>query len=234
MSKKTVKQPTLKSLEKDCSSIDLNKQNQTLLVTSPCPSAMLASAILSRAILKLGKRFHISFSEPVLKVDKVNSIRQKYDSSTVIFVGIDILGTSRIKKGSSYPIIIGGMSESEQAESLKIGTDLTLTAVAYTLVKSSVEPADYDLQLAAGGALIDNEPEKSAKSATRELVDLAKSANLLEERKGFRLLGVSLFPLDEVFLYSTHPYLKDISGNQKACDSLLNETRPASSTSITW
>jgi len=33
-----------------------------------------------------------------------------------------------------------------------------------------------------------------------------------------------MLPLDEALLYSTHPYLATISGNQKVCDEILNES----------
>lgn len=223
MSKTTSKQPSLKSIEKDCSTLDLKKHDRTLIVTSPYPSAMITSAILSRAIIRSGKRFQITFSQPVLTIDRLNDIRQKYDASALILVGLDLFGTARIKKGTSYPIIIGGELESEQAESLRLGTDLTLAAVAFTLSKNSIEHTDYDLQLAAIGALLSSDIEEMTRNASSEIIDLAKSANLVEVRKGFKLLGVSMLPLDEVFLYSIRPYLKGISGNQKACDSLLNE-----------
>ena len=184
---------------------------------------MLASAILARIMASSGKRFHITYSEPLITIDKINFIRQQYDSSTLVLVGLDTIGTTRIKKGSSYPIIIGGESESEQAGSFRLGTNLTLTAVAYLLAEQSQKRSDYDLQLAVSGALLSKDIEKSTKDANNDIINLAVSENIVEERKGFRLLGVSMLPLDEVFLYCTYPYLKTLSGNQKACDSLLNE-----------
>lgn len=222
MSKK-VKQPSLKSIEKDCNTIELDKRNRILIVSSPYPSALLASAILSRTMMRLDRRFHITFIEPVVRIDDINELKQKYDSSALILVGLDLLGATRIKKGSGYPIIIGGKSESEQTESLRLGTDFTLTAAAFALSKSVTEQTDYDLQLAVAGALLNIDIDKPTKDANTDIFGLAKSKSLVEERKGFRLLGVSMLPLDEVFFYSTNPYLKGISGNQKVCDSLLNE-----------
>jgi hypothetical protein len=223
MTKTTVKQPTLKSLEKDCSSIRLEEYDQALLVTSSLPVAVLSTAILSRIMINSEKRFHTTFSEPVITVDTLNDLRQKYKSSVVILVGIDIIGTGRVKKASGYPIIVGGEFESEQIESFRLGTNQTLTSVAYVLTESLEKQFDYDLQLATAGALLSIGSEKTKKNANNEVIELAKSKGIIEERKGFKLLGVSLLPLDEVFRYSTYPYLQSISGNQKACDSLLNE-----------
>ncbi len=223
MSKKTVKQPTLSSLEKESSSTELEKYDQVLLVTSPLPAAVLSSAILARSMINSGKHFHITFSEPLISTDKINELRQNYDSSALIFVGLDTIGSTHVKKGSSYPIIIGGIPSSKQLESFRLGTPQTIAATAYVLAGSLEKQSDYVLQLAAAGALLNIETEKGKKNANKEIIDIAKSENIVEERKGFRPLGVSMLPLDEVFLYSTYPYLKTLSGNQQACDSLLNE-----------
>jgi hypothetical protein len=59
------------------------------------------------------------------------------------------------------------------------------------------------------------------KGASMEIINLAEKEGLIEERKGFRLFGVGMLPLDEALLYSTHPYLHTISGNQKTCDEIL-------------
>jgi len=223
MTKTTAKQPTLKSLEKDCSSINLEKLNQVLLVTSPSPVAVLSTAVLSRIMINSEKGFHIIFSEPVMTVDTLNALRQKYESSTLFLVGVDIVGTGRVKKGSGYPIIIGGEFESTQIESFRLGTNQTLASAAYVFTELLEKRFDYDLQLATAGALLSIDPEKTKKNANNEVIELARSKGIIEERKGFKLLGVTLLPLDEVFRYSTYPYLQTISGNQKACDSLLNE-----------
>lgn len=57
-----------------------------------------------------------------------------------------------------------------------------------------------------------------------DIIKLAEKEGLIEERKGFRLFGIGMLPLDEALLYSTHPYLHTLSGNQKACDEILNRS----------
>ncbi|MHA1864056.1 MAG: hypothetical protein ACTSWA_09845, partial [Candidatus Thorarchaeota archaeon] len=219
----TKKPPSLKTLEKVCKSINFQTSNQNILVTSPYPEATIASVIISQAISRLNSLFHISFSEPVVTIDTINTLRERYSSSTIILVDIDILGKKRIKKGTGYPLVIGGTSESEQVNSFRLGTDSTVAAAGYVFAKSLIDPNDYDLQLAAAGSVIQGGMNKTKKGANKAIIELAQNKGLVEERKGFKLFGVTMLPLDEALLYSTHPYLETISGNQKVCDEILNE-----------
>ncbi len=224
MSKETSSNPSLKSLEKDCKSTTLDDRTHALIVASPYPEATLATAILSRALMRSNGRFLITFEQPVMSMDALSELRTKYETSAVFIIGIDILGSKRVKKGRSYPVLIGGISESEQLASLTLGTDSTIASAAYALAKSHVELDSYDLQLAAAGALVQDSVNGSKKGASMDIIKLAEKEGLIEERKGFRLFGIGMLPLDEAFLYSTHPYLHTLSGNQKACDELLNKS----------
>jgi hypothetical protein len=217
------KQPLLKTIEKACKSSDFEIDSQNVILTSPYPEATIASVILSRTISRNNALFHISLSQPVITTDTVNMLRERYSSSSIILIGIDIVGKKRVKKGKGYPLIIGGISNSEQIDSLKIGTSSTITAAGYAVAKSLIDLDDYSLQLAAAGSLLNEGLNGKPRGANKEIVDLATKKELLEERKGFKLFGASMLPLDETLLYSTHPYLKSISGNQKACDEILNE-----------
>ncbi len=217
------KTPSLKTLEKACTNINFKTSNQNILLTSPYPEAAISSAIISQAISRSNSLFHISFLQPVVTIDTINILREKYSSSAIIIVGIDILGKKRIKKGTGYPLVIGGISESEQVNSFKLGTDSTVATAGYVFAKSLIDLNDYDLQLAAAGSLLHGGINESKKGANKTLIELAQNSGLIEERKGFKLFGVTMLPLDEALLYSTHPYLSTISGNQKVCDEILNE-----------
>jgi len=221
MSQKTSNPPSLKTLEKDCSTISIDSDSQTLLVTSPYPEATLASAILSRVLIRSNRKFQVTFAQPVMTTETLGELRTRHDSSTIIVIGIDILGSKKVKKGKSYPILIGGASESEQLRAFTIGTDTTMTSVAYVFAKSQMDIGSYDLEIAAAGALIRDGMNGPKKGASKEIINQAEKEGLIEERKGFRLFGVGMLPLDEALLHSTHPYLHTISGNQKACDELL-------------
>ena len=217
------KTPSLKALEKVSKGINFQIGEQNILLTSPLPEAVIASTVISQAISRTKSLFHISFSQPVVTIDTVNTLRERFKSSSIILVGIDIVGKKRIKKGLGYPLVIGGSSESEQIESLTLGTDSTIASSGYVFAKSLIDVDDYSLQFAAAGALLNSGVNETKKGANKNIIELARNKGLIEERKGFRLFGVTMLPLDEALLYSTHPYLGTVSGNQKMCDEILNE-----------
>ncbi|MFX1559102.1 MAG: hypothetical protein ACFFBL_00815 [Promethearchaeota archaeon] len=223
MSKKTHASLSLRSLKKQCAERPLKNIEQVFLVSSPDTSSTLATAILSRAILKSGGAFHVSFEPPVISLDRVNKLRAKHESASIIYVGIDTMGKKKIRKGGGYPVFIGGTSESEQVKSLTIGSSKTIPATVYAFTEEHLDAYDYELQTAAGATLLLPGATKSSPKSNKEIVEKAKEKNLIEEYKGIRLFGFGFLPLDELFLYSTRPFIRGISGNQKACDALLNE-----------
>jgi len=227
MSKKTSSSPSLRTLKNQCDEISLKSGEQVLLVTAPDPESTLATALLSRAIMKTGGTFHVSFEQPVMNLNSINAIRTEHESSIIILVGIDTMGKKKLRKGKSYPIFVGGTSESEQVTPLTLGNTHTVSAAAYILAREHLTVSDYELQMAAAAALIYDKSHKSPKkssTANKGLVKQAIDENLLEKRGGIRLFGYSFLPLDEVLLLSTRPYIQGISGDQKMCDAFLRET----------
>jgi hypothetical protein len=223
MSKKTRGSLSLKSLKKQCAEIGFKNDKQTILVSSPDTKSALATALLCRGIMKSGGKFHISFEHPIVSIDRIIELRSLHESANLIFVGIDTLGKKRIRKGTGYPLFLGGTSESEQIESLTCGTTDTVAAAGYVFSEHLLATGDYDLQIAAGAILLGTGPKKLMQKVNTEIVEKARDKKILEERKGVRLFGFGFLPLDELFLYSTRPFIPGLSGNQKACDSLLNE-----------
>jgi hypothetical protein len=223
MSMTAKKAPSLKSLEKECKDINFQIRNQNVIVTSPYTESVIASTTISKSISRLNSLFHIIPSKSVITIDALNEIKEKYDSSGIILIGIDILGKKRVKKGSGYPLLIGGAVESEQIESFQLGTDSTIAAAGYVFSKSLMEPTDYDLQLSSVGALFSGGMNVPKKGANKDIIELAQDRGLVEERKGFKLFGATMLPIDEAFRFSTHPYLAKISGNQEVCDKILSD-----------
>lgn len=223
MSKKTRGSLSLRSLKKQCAEVTFKDTEQVFLVSSPDTSSILATAILCRAVLKSGRAFHVSFEPPVIGLERVNELRTKHELASIIFVGIDTMGKRKIRKGKRYPIFVGGVSESEQVKSLTLGTDKTIPATAYVFAEEHLISQDYELQIAAGATLLLTGPTKVSPKPNKEIVEKAKEKKLIEERKGIRLFGFGFLPLDEFLLYSTRPFIQGISGDQKACDALLNE-----------
>ena len=225
MSKKTSKAPSFKSLMKRCDEIGKDSAKHYMVISSPSPSATLASAILCKSMLSARSLFHLTITEPVLDIDTVNDIRKIHEKSTIFLVGIDVIGDKRVRKGKSYPVLFGSQSESEHASSLTLGTRETLAAAAYAYVESiSEDPSSEEyLHLAAAGSLVDSFPNPKLKGASKELVESAKKKGLVEERKGFRLFGVNFMPLNEVLTFSIRPYLHNLSGMSDACDKLCTD-----------
>ena len=226
MSKKTSSSPSLRTLKRQCDEISFNSGEQVLLATAPDPESTLATALLCRAIMKSGGTFHVSFEQPIMNLDSINAIRTEHESPIIVLVGIETVGRKKLRKGKSYPIFVGGTSESEQVASLTLGNTHTVSATAYILAREHLTVGDYELQMAAVAALIYDKSHKSPKkpsTANMALVKRAIDENLLEERGGIRLFGFSFLPLDEVLLFSTRPYIQGISGNQKMSDAFLNE-----------
>jgi hypothetical protein len=223
MSKKRHGSISLKSLKNQCAEIGFKNDNQTVLVSSPDTRSALATALLCRGIMKSGGKFHVSFEHPIISLDRVIELRSLHESANLIFVGIDTFGKKRIRKGKSYPIFLGGTSQSEQVESLTCGTTDTVSAAGFLFSEQLLSANDYDLQIAAGSILLSTEPAKLTQKVDDEIVEKAKEKKLIEERKGVRLFGFGFLPLDELFHYNTRPFIPGLSGNQKACDSLLNE-----------
>ncbi|MBN2229876.1 MAG: hypothetical protein JW779_09820 [Candidatus Thorarchaeota archaeon] len=225
MSSKKSSIPSLKSLEKECDAINFPDSKQILIVTSPFPEATLAAAILSKGIMKSDGLFHVTTIQPVLSIDQLNDLRSRYESSSIILIGIDIFGgKKRVKKGNNYPLFIGGETDSDQIASLRFGTDSTLPATAYVLTKSQTEPTMYELALAVAGSVIYEGIDRPKKGANKDIIELADKEGIIEKHTGFRLFGMSMHPLDETILYSTNPYLQSISGNQRVCDEILSNS----------
>jgi hypothetical protein len=221
MSQTKGRSPSLKSIEKECNSISFNSNNAVLLMTSSRPESTLASAVLARALIRSNKKFHITFVQPVMSADVVNETRSNYDSLDIFIIGATIVGSRKIKKGKGYPVFIGGQLESENEGALLLGTSSTVAAAAYALARVQMDIDTYDLQIAAAGVLIQDGVNGPKKGANKDIIELAESKKLIDERKGFRLFGVGMLPLGEALLHSTYPYLHTISGNQKVCDEIL-------------
>lgn len=217
------KAPSLKTLEKACKTIDFKTKDQNIIVTSPYIESVVASTVIAQTLSRMNALFHITPSQPVMTIDGLNRLKENYDSSAMILVGIDVYGKKRLKKGSGYPLLIGGATESEQIEAFILGTDSTIPAAGYVFSKSLLEPTDYILQMSAAGSLLTEGLKTPKTGAGKEVIELAQNKNLIEERKGFKIFGATTLPLDEALRFNTRPYIPKISGHQEACDKILND-----------
>ena len=168
--------------------------------------------------------------EPVVTVEEVNALRKTHSKSTVILVGIDIVGKKRVRKGIGYPILVGGTHDSDHAESLRIGDDRTISAAAYIIARENLTTTSQELQLAAAATLVNNfswskgfDVLAQLKGAAKSLVSSAQKENLIEEHRGYRIFGANFTPLNEVLEYSVRPFLQGWSGRHENCERTLEE-----------
>ncbi len=222
MSGKSRRTPSFKAIRTQYSDLSFKTGDHVLIVSSSLPESTISSAILSRSIIKSGGLFHTTFIEPVVYAEEINNLRSTYPDSSIIIVGVDVAGKKRIKKGKSYPIFIGGVHDSDQIQSLRLGNERTLSAAAYIFAGEISETGPADLQLAGAGTLLSGHSTK-LKGAARETVASAQKKGLIEETKGFRLFGVNFMPLNEVLAYSIRPYLPNLSGRPEICDKIYEE-----------
>lgn len=224
MSGKARRVPSLKTIKSQYEDLSFERSRHIVIACSSFPESTISAAILCRTILRLSGLFHITFVEPVMEIDEINNLRSAYPESSVIIVGVDITGKKRIKKGKGYPIFIGGTHESEQVQSLRIGSEQTVSAAAYVMADNLSPAGPEELQLAAAGSLLGTSLNLKLKGAVKEIVDYAQKDSLVEERKGFKLFGVNFLPLNEVLAYSIRPYLPNLSGKPDVCDKIYEET----------
>lgn len=222
MSGRSRKTPSFKAIRTQFSELSFKTGKRVLIVSSSMPESTIASAILSRSILKSGEIFHITFVEPVVHAEDINKLRSTYSDSSVIVIGVDVADKKRITKGKSYPVFIGGVHESEQTQSLRLGNERTLSAASYIFADQIAKTGPEELQLAAAGTLLSANSTK-LKGAAREVVVKAEKKGLVEEKTGFRLFGVNFMPLNEVLAYSIRPYLPNLSGRPEICDKIYEE-----------
>jgi hypothetical protein len=222
MSGKSRRTPSFKAIKTQFSEISFKTGRRVVIVSSSIPEATIASAILSKSIINSGDQFHMTFVEPVVHAEEINRLRSTYSDPSLIVIGVDVADKKRITKGKSYPVFIGGVHESEQTQSLRLGNERTLSAASYIFADEIAKTGPEELQLAAAGTLLSSHPTK-LKGAAREVVASAQKKGIIEETKGFRLFGVNFMPLNEVLAYSIRPYLPNLSGRPEICDKIYEE-----------
>jgi hypothetical protein len=230
MSGKRGKTLSLKTITKQQDSLTIDKRKHFLVASSTLPEATISAALICRSILRSGGLFHLTFLEPVVTVEEVNALRKTHSKSTVILIGVDVIGKKRVRKGIGYPILVGGTHDSDQAESLRIGNEHTISGAAYVIAKENLTTTSEELQLAAAAALASNfswskgfDVLAQLKGAAKELVLSALKEKLIQEHRGYRIFGANFTPLNEVLEYSIRPYLPSWSGKHENCERTLEE-----------
>ncbi|TFF96595.1 hypothetical protein EU546_01120 [Candidatus Thorarchaeota archaeon] len=223
MSPRTTASTSLNLLRKRCDEVDFQLGKQVHVRSSPRPSALLASAILCRSLKRSDRLFLFSVCPLLESVDTVNNLRDTYKNYSLIFLGVDLEGKKRIKKGPGYPLFIGGEFDSDKAARHSIGDNRTMLAATYALADTKLDIVGYETALAAMGTLLGEDPDSTGIKANKELLDQAIDEKALEEKQGLRLVGANRLGLTNLLLQSTRPFLQGVSGDQKACSDILDD-----------
>ncbi|MHA1934502.1 MAG: hypothetical protein ACW97A_04410 [Candidatus Thorarchaeota archaeon] len=225
MSRKAVETPGFADLREKYRNFDFGEKERVSIISSPLPDAMLASALLCRAVLKVGGLFHISFIDPVCESSHIDAIIKSHSNFSPIITGVDIVGKSRSKKGVNTAILIGSKIVSRNSILTEPVLSRIISSEAYALAIEKLSVSNEELQLAAIGTLIESKLDGSSFSSSQDIQKLAFKEGLLTERKGIKLYGTNFLPLKEALISSIHPYLEGLSGLSKACDRIIEDSR---------
>lgn len=215
--------PELDALAAECQDIPLVKGTRALIVSSPAPSAVLASALLSRSIMKTRGIFHVTFVEPVLNATALALFMDANPSHTIMVIGVDLIDDLPLDSMPSSPLLIGSTINREARSYYSFCRRDLVSVGAYVIAREKLETGPEELYLGAAGLLVQNQSAVQPDSVAKEMITLAQDGNVLRERRGFRIFGADFLPLTETLSNSISPYLRGISGSVGSCERILGE-----------
>lgn len=211
----------LKALRKKFSAAHFEKSSQMLIISSPSPHAITSSALLSRAALKSGVLFHVVFSEPLVYLEDIVPLIETRPNSTILLVGIDIIGNLESKVDSL--VFIGG-SQYEQTETFLLPESRNSVALdAYAFVVENLKSDQEIFRLATLGALMQDELSNTSERTSSEIVEKAIAKEIVKARPGIKIPGTNHIPMNDALEYCIHPYLEGLSDDGEACQKLFDD-----------
>jgi len=215
--------PDLDALGAKCQEVPMDKGARVLVVSSPSPPAVMASALLCRSIMKAKGFFHVTFIEPVSSSEVLASIMNTNPERTTIVLGIDITGNGTLDSKHSPLILIGSTIQKRHTSCYSLGSKTSVPASAYAFAREKMETGPEELFLGAAALLIQNQQMIESDPASKDVIRLAQATDILQERRGFRIFGANFLPLSETLSNSISPYLRGISGAPESCERVLSE-----------
>ncbi len=221
MSPESSNPESLAELQTACKTISELTSTQFTIVCSPYPEMMLSGALLCKAIMRTKRLFQVQYSEPIIPFTKLNAMLEKHPNSTMIFIGVNIEG-----KGQLYPVkhpilMMAGETKSRSSKIIKLGFHDSISALTYSFAQTHFRTTNEELTLAAIGTLLQYGSSHQKKGANLEIIQQAIEKKLLQNTKGFRLFGKNSLPIYDSLFYSIHPYIPRISGNEEACNEIV-------------
>jgi hypothetical protein len=217
MTDKTPNIPSLKPQRTRYAKLDSSGVKRILIACSMYPSSLVSASILVRGALHSSLLFHVRFFEPLIQAETLVAYLGK-DPSTLLFViGLEVVGGDIENK--DRVVLMESHTHSDVMSIRETRTGFPMAADAYTFSKEKFTVSFQDFVLAATGALLEDPPH----DMTPDIIALGGKQTALELSKGFKIPGYNFLPLDEVFTYNIHPFLKSLSGYPDTCQSLLKE-----------
>ncbi len=215
--------PELDGLAGKCREVSLGKGSRVLIISSPTPPAVLASTLLCRSIVNAGGVFHVTFVEPMMNAETLASFMSTSLGRTVLVVGVDVSGDLAHDTDSPLPVLIGSTINTGSSSMLSVGKREQVSVGAYAIAREKLEVGPEELYLATAGLLVQDQLQTESDSLSREMILFAQEADVLAERRGFRVFGTNFLPLIETLSNSISPYLRGMSGSIESCERVLSE-----------
>ncbi len=206
--------PRLKAIRQACDEVDLSGDSYLVILTAPMPECIMASVLLSMAMLRVKGTFHIKYGEPVYSAKRIEEILEAHPRCRLAIVGVN--PDENLDLGNQ--VFVMGVSDADSS-SITLGRQGEETLAAYALASEKLRVGSNELKLALAGTLAGSRKEETAE----DILGYCREHGVADIRKGFLLFGSNFLPLIESLEYSMFPYLSNLSGDRVACEELLDE-----------
>lgn len=207
--------PRLETIRQTCGDVELDAGSRLMILTAPVPECIMASVLLSTAVIRGKGTFHITYAEPVYSAKKIRDFFEGHPRSSLALIGVTPDKNIELDR-RAFAL---GVSNT-YSSSVVLGRQGEETLAAYALASEKLQVGTRELKLALAGTLATYEE----KGDIKEILDYCKKEDIADTRKGFLLFGSNFLPLIEALEYSMFPYLPQLSGDRQACENLLDES----------
>jgi hypothetical protein len=194
---------------------------QITIVCSSSPEILFAGALLCKSILRAKKLFQVKYSNPIILFETFNEILEKYHNSTIVFIGIRVIGSGRLFSTKHPIIMLSGSIKSRSSKIHHLSFDEPTPVIAYYFAKAHFSVTNDELLLTSLGILAENDPPTSMSDKASSLIQSSIDNKLLVRTKGYRLFGHNTLSVYDSLFYNIRPYIPQLSGNEDGCENLL-------------
>lgn len=223
----------------------LSEDLQVRLASHTDPDGISSGSILARCLYSYDVKFHIDFSMPLRAQEVAELSEQDYD----LFIFLD-QGTGQISSIQKYllnagrevmildhhpgslPEMAGLTGLNPHFHGLSGSKDASASVVAYSIVRGTGKGFEPLSVLSLIGALGDRQEAPSGFSGVnRRILEGAMEEGIVSAKEGLKLVGRDL-PIVECLGSSIKPYLLGLTGNERACQKVVEDLGIGPDTSI--